>query len=496
MLYFSMTAIPLFQVDGPFDDADIYAWDGTNFSRIFDASVAGLPNSADIDALYVVNSETFYLSFSGNMRMAFGDEGEVGSIQDEDVVLYQAGIWTIFFNGTDAGLNSGNSEDVDSFGLLSDGSFVISTAGNPNLPGLSGLADEDLMRCVPQNSDPISTCNWSLYVDGSDVGLTDGSEDINGASVSSAGNIYMTTVGNFGVAGLSGNRSDVFICNEPTTGSTTSCTSFAMFFDGNANGISDNLDAISVPGLGDPPIEPPAPLVFDNFNVANGSLSANWAGATDQNSFRIRSQQVQSRPNSGAIWYNAATLGPNQEAFMTFTNVRNSNRSNTRWQGLLLKLNGGDPDSTNASAIDVRYASNVGVAVRTKAAGEGWILQAEFSGVSFGRDDQLSAQALADGTVNVYKNGELVGSVNVLTGPHPWPVANAQAGGYIGVSYNFSNGRFDDFGGNDLDIAAAAEAASQTALGQIAEIDVKDTELDESDPFDFDLNVFIPLVNN
>ena len=53
ILYFSTIgdgdSNPVNGVAAPYDDADIYAWDGVSCSRVFDASAHGLPGVADID---------------------------------------------------------------------------------------------------------------------------------------------------------------------------------------------------------------------------------------------------------------------------------------------------------------------------------------------------------------------------------------------------------------------------------------------------------------
>jgi hypothetical protein len=221
------------------DDADIYAWDGTTYGRFFDASAAGLPGGADIDAMLVVDADTFYLSFDGTVNLT-----GPGSVQDEDIVLYDAGAWSLFFNGSDVGLAAA-AENVDAFDVLPDNSVVISTSGNGNVPGVGGFNDEDLLRCVGTFG-PSTACTWSVYFDSSDVALTTASEDIDGVSIS-AGSIYLSTTGDFNVAGLTGQSVDVFACNTPTTGATAACASFSMFFDGSVNGITNNLDAISLP---------------------------------------------------------------------------------------------------------------------------------------------------------------------------------------------------------------------------------------------------------
>ena len=259
-LYFSTaddTTVPT--VATPYDNADIYSWNGGgSFSRIFDGSAAGLGGGANIDALVVVDSDTFYMSFSGvvtsvpGIALPFPD---LGVVQDEDIVKYDAGTWSLYFDGSDVGLGPSviSTEDVDAFEILPDGNVIVSTRGNPDVPGITGEADEDLLKCTgtftpgSSGATAVTTCTWTYYFEGSDVGLTDGGEDVDGAALDS-GDLYLTTTGAFGVAGpVAGLDEDVFRCNGVTTGTATACTSFSMFFDGSANGITDNLDAIDLP---------------------------------------------------------------------------------------------------------------------------------------------------------------------------------------------------------------------------------------------------------
>jgi hypothetical protein len=238
-LYFSTAgnfAVP--GVGAPFDDADIYSWDGTNFARVFDGSAAGLPGNADIDALLVVDADTFYMSFLANATLP-----GIGTVADEDIVLYDAGSWSLYFDGSDVGLTT-TAEDIDAFEILGDGSAVISTSGNGIVPGVGAFNDEDLLRCAGSFG-PATSCTWSVYFDGSDVALTAGSENVDGVSVS--GSIYLSTTGNFGVTGLAGQNVDVFACNGPTTGPNTACSNFSLYFDGSVDGVTDNLDAIDLP---------------------------------------------------------------------------------------------------------------------------------------------------------------------------------------------------------------------------------------------------------
>ena len=55
-----------------------------------------------------------------------------------------------------------------------------------------------------------------------------------------------TTKGDFSVLGVSGDRSDIFICDPGSLGSSTSCT-YSAFWDGSANGFGgEKLDGFFI----------------------------------------------------------------------------------------------------------------------------------------------------------------------------------------------------------------------------------------------------------
>ncbi len=111
VLYFSTagnTALPAASgLTGPWDSSDIYRWDGTTCSRIFDRSLSGVGGS-NVDGLTIVDEDTFYLSFANTTVSVPG----VGNVQDEDVVRNDAGTWSLHFNGTAYGLTT-NGHDID-----------------------------------------------------------------------------------------------------------------------------------------------------------------------------------------------------------------------------------------------------------------------------------------------------------------------------------------------------------------------------------------------
>ena len=110
-LYFSTsdTSLPT-SVSGVGDDADIYSSNGSTLARVFDATLEGW-SSNNVDGFVYVDATHFYLSYSPTSTSVAG----LGIGQDEDVVYYNAGAWSVYFDGTSHGLTD-NALDIDAFG--------------------------------------------------------------------------------------------------------------------------------------------------------------------------------------------------------------------------------------------------------------------------------------------------------------------------------------------------------------------------------------------
>ncbi|MCA9873224.1 MAG: hypothetical protein KC441_06205, partial [Anaerolineales bacterium] len=209
-------------VGGAADDADLYQWNGT-YSRLFDATAAGLPGSANVDAYHRVDATHFYLSFSSTTTFVPG----LGNVQDEDVVYYNNGVWSVYFDGTAHGLTSSN-EDIDAISIV--GSVLyFSTVGNTNPPGVGGFPDDA----------DIYSWNGSSYArvwDASTHGLS-GFTDVDGVKVIDATHLYLSfngTVTNVPGLGFEQDEDLVYYNNGV----------WSVYFNGTAYGLgtSGNLD--------------------------------------------------------------------------------------------------------------------------------------------------------------------------------------------------------------------------------------------------------------
>ena len=234
-----------------FADEDILSYDPDTgeWLMVLDGSDVGLSGSGarDVDAFELLADGSILLSFVAATTIP-----DVGSVDDSDIVRFvptslganTAGSFEWYFDGSDVGLTR-NGEDVDAITLLADGRIVVSTVGRFSVPGASGL-DEDLIAFTPTSMGIDTSGSWALYFDGSDVALNNASsEDVNGVWVDTAsGDVYLTTVGTFAVAGVTGTGSDIFLFTPTSLGATTA-GGFAMFWDGSAYGWgSETTDGI------------------------------------------------------------------------------------------------------------------------------------------------------------------------------------------------------------------------------------------------------------
>ncbi|TFB92427.1 S8 family serine peptidase [Cryobacterium sp. HLT2-28] len=211
-------------VAGTADDADIYNWSGTAFSRAIDVSVPpyNLPGGANVDGFDRVDATHFYLSFSAANTTVPG----LGAVQDEDVVFYDAGTWSVYFDGTARGLTAAN-QDLDAISIVG-GALYFSTLGNTNPPGVAGVADDA----------DIYSWNGTVFArfwDASADGLANGA-NVDGFVRVDATRFYLSFSADTTVPALGAVQDeDVVYFNNGV---------WSVYFDGTAHGLgaSDNLE--------------------------------------------------------------------------------------------------------------------------------------------------------------------------------------------------------------------------------------------------------------
>jgi hypothetical protein len=248
------------------DDSDIVqaalAADGrVTYTLAFDGSDVGLTTDAeDLDAFAVLADGSLIVSTVGAASVP-GPNGTTLSAAAEDLLQFRptalgdntAGTWSLYFDGSDVGLTLA-SENIDAVSVLSDGRLVISTTGSVAVTGVSSGVKEDLLAFRPTTLGANTAGTWAMYFDGSDVGLSGTSENVDAANVASDGTIHLSTNGPFSVPGLSGRASDVFAFRPTSTGDQTAGTYPSTFtFPGAQLGLTSlNIDGFHVGRLPSP----------------------------------------------------------------------------------------------------------------------------------------------------------------------------------------------------------------------------------------------------
>ncbi|MEZ4714093.1 MAG: multicopper oxidase domain-containing protein [Caldilineaceae bacterium] len=251
-------------VSGTADDADIYFWNGTAFSRAIDVTTITnpLPGGANVDAFGRVDNTHFYMSFVDNVTIAI--PGPDLSAADEDVVYYNAGAWSLLFDGSTQGLPGGS--DIDGVSVVDATHMYMSFFDNTTIsipgPDLS-VADEDVVY--------YNAGAWSLIFDGSTQGLPGGA-DIDGLTVVDVNHMYMSFDTDVTIAipgpDLSVNDEDIVYYNAGV---------WSVYFDGTAAGLTSgnqDIDAFSLPAAAQPQTITFGALANKTFGDADFNVSA------------------------------------------------------------------------------------------------------------------------------------------------------------------------------------------------------------------------------
>ncbi len=117
---------------------DVVAWNGSVHSLVFDATAAGIPSGIEADAVSLAASSGLLLSFDTDVALP----GAL-TVADEDLVRWNGSSFSLAFDGSAAGVD--RALDVDAAQDLGGGAFLMSfdTAGS-----VGGIVfqDEDVLR--------------------------------------------------------------------------------------------------------------------------------------------------------------------------------------------------------------------------------------------------------------------------------------------------------------------------------------------------------------
>ncbi len=183
----------------------------------------------------------------------------VGTVANEDIVAYNTGtgLWSLYFDGSDVGLSS---FAIDALAVLPSGQLLISVDIDSTLAGLTGgpsgtsVDDSDIVQFTPSSLGATTAGTWTFYFDGSDVGLTTTGEDIDALSITSSGQLVISTLDAPTVTGPTSLQDEDLIAFTPgTLGSVTTGT-WSYYFDGSdvdlATNNNEDVDAACITSTG------------------------------------------------------------------------------------------------------------------------------------------------------------------------------------------------------------------------------------------------------
>ena len=102
------------------------------------------------------------------------------------------------------GSDVGITKNVTAFELQADGSILLSLVATQTVPGAGSVQPQDILRFTPTATGPNTAGTFQLWVDGSNVGLTTAAEKIDALGLAADGRIAISTTGAAAVAGPGG----------------------------------------------------------------------------------------------------------------------------------------------------------------------------------------------------------------------------------------------------------------------------------------------------
>ena len=248
------------------------------------AGLAAAPGAGAVDE--ASSQQVMYMAFKSGVSL-----GGV-SAADEDVLGWDGAAYSLVFDGSDVGLDA---LEIDGLDVLSTDQLLISFTTSGSVPGIGTVDDSDIVL-FSGSLGPATSGTFSMYFDGSDVGLTRNGEDIDGLSLLDSGDLLISTKGSFKASGSSGSDEDVFRFSG-SFGSDTA-GSFSVHLDGSdlaltaksedIDGLSDDGDGLYISSLGALSSAGAAGADEDVFHFAgsfgaqtSGTLTMYWDGSAE-----------------------------------------------------------------------------------------------------------------------------------------------------------------------------------------------------------------------
>ena len=204
-----------------------------NTNNVYEVTVAASDGTlSDTQAISVTVTDQPEGGPSPALHFSVRASATVGGVTaaNEDILFYNGASFSLAFDGSDVGLSS---RRLDGLAFLDSDTLLLSfDADGQVLPGISGPVDEsDIVRFDAASLGATTAGVFQLYFDGSDVGLTTSSHDVDAVELLADGRILLSTTGKATVGGVTVADEDLLAFTPTQLGNVTSGTA-AVYFDG------------------------------------------------------------------------------------------------------------------------------------------------------------------------------------------------------------------------------------------------------------------------
>lgn len=234
-----------------FDGSDILVYYQKKWFMFFDGSDVGL-GGQNLNAFEILADDSILMTFTPRTLTL----PEIGQVTHNDVLRFvpknvgpiTRGRFERFLKGLDVGLST-NTEAIDALAITPDGRLAVSTDGRVQVPGATGEftgRGQDVIALTPGASGDLAESHWEMFVEGEDLELSAGGENLNALWIDPAdGSVYLGTRNRFTVTGLSGDGKDVLIA-RPSQPDDFVRWNFQLHLNGASLELKVNLDGLSL----------------------------------------------------------------------------------------------------------------------------------------------------------------------------------------------------------------------------------------------------------
>jgi len=171
------------------------------------------------------------------------------TVANDDILAFDGSAFSLYFDGSDVGLTS---FAIDGFSIIGPTQILMSFTTSGTVGGVA-MDDSDVLRFTATSLGAATAGTFSMYFDGSDVGLSTAGEDVDAVELLADGRLLVSTTNTATLPeGFSVEDEDL-LAFTPTSLGTVTAGSWAVYFDGSDVGLSnsaEDVDAVAVDASG------------------------------------------------------------------------------------------------------------------------------------------------------------------------------------------------------------------------------------------------------